>query len=587
MIINPTINYSQKAVLPQCVSFKANDESLNSISTVYRMPSAELLKTYTGVNNVNFAGRLDPQNHEKAKVQRNLKGEFWGHAYGVDYMTSYSLLKSLGNYIDNNIELSDSDIKKINTQKANIHNFNSLLVTNEPIKKPEEFDLETRNALKELKTQLKDIKETFKQAGLSDKEVNIFNKFVANTFLTLYFMGFPDAVGHAGQVTRKNIVEAYKFNASNENILKSAIVGWLHDPKLKANISWSNLATHPVIGGAIALTVLDSKEFDDLLVDYLPDNKAIKSFKEGIVESLFVNNDSAFVLQNVVLNKPVFPVPNPQDGVASNCPDIVEVANKRLDAPSEGKKPDMITSKLLNAIKFIKFDTGIKALNIGSFGTMCNHLSSKYPVLGSKQASKVLDDILNGKISNPDIIFDLNKTIKGNPNSVKPLKIKSTALFCHHDEVSESGKIPSLALVISDPLLLSPHKVLIGGMQKTPVERIKSYISSFNDNVKAIPFEAKENALCWQLDLYTSMLKAADELSSQNNFETFNECFKDESFDVKLNHLIELISTSSTWGEYADFEINDVNKEKLTHMYSVVANHYKQATETSEGMFKI
>lgn len=553
----------------------------------FKQPSPELFKAYNNIKSLNFTGKLDPERHIKAKVQRNLSGEFWGNVYGIDYMSSYRVSNAVRDFIENAKEPSDKILKEINRQKSVNSNFMSLLITNEPVKKPEDFALETKQIFKDLKIQMFELNKTFEQVGFNLKEVKLFNKFVADTFVTLYLMGFPDAISHAGQVARKNVVEAYKMKASNEDILKSAMVGWLHDPKLKPNVSWSNLATHPIVGGAIAIKVLDSYDFDKMLTNYLPDQKAVSAFKDGIIESLFVNNDSAFVLENVVLNKPPFPVPNPENGVADKDPSISNLAKRRLKAPSEGLKPESITSSVLKNIKGISFDTGIIALKGFVFKNICKDLSSKYPVLMTKSSGQVFSDILNGKITDDALINDLNKAIKERSGSTKSLKIAASTLFCHHDEVTSSGKIPSLALVISDPLLLSPHKVLLGGTQNTPVGRIVSFLHSFNANVESVPLQAKENALIWQVDLYRSMLAAADELSSQNNLQAFIEQHKAESFEEQLQLLTQILTTSSTWGEFADFEINGSSNDKLTHMSSVIAKHYKQATEESPGMFNV
>lgn len=587
MIISPLHKQALNLPFKQAVTIDNIKNSALEPSLQDKKVSLELYQAYNGIKPLAFKGKLDPQNTERARVQRNLRGEFWGNVHGVDYIASYRVTNAICDFIEKSTPIPESVLKEINDQKASNTNFMSLLVTNESIKTPEEFAIETQECFKDLQIQMNNLNKTFEQVGFTVEEVQLFNKFVAETFTTLYLMGFPDAISHAGQVARKNVVEAYKLKASNEDMLKSAMVGWLHDPKLKPNISWSNLATHPVVGGSIASTVLESYELDKMLTAYLFEKDAVSTFKDGIIESLFVNNDSAFVLENVVLNKPPFPVPNSEEGVAYKDPNIANVAKGRLNAPSEGKKPELITSEILKNIRGIKFDTGIKALKVHAFKVICNELSSKYPVLKMKSSDNILSDIIKGKITDVDLINDLNKAIKERPGSIKSLKISASSLFCHHDEVTMSGKIPSFALVISDPLLLSPHKILLGGAQKTPVERIKSFFTSFNENVKAVPFDAKENALIWQVDLYRSMLNAADELSHQTNFEAFNKQYGKESFEKQSQKLVELLSLSTTWGKYADFEINKENNDKLTHMSSVIAKHYKQATEESPGMYNV
>ena len=63
-------------------------------------------------------------------------------------------------------------------------------------------------------------------------------------------------------------VYIYKFTIEDtkKEILKSAIVGYGHDPKLDSAISWGNLASHPISAAAMSQKILSEGKLYSLLL---------------------------------------------------------------------------------------------------------------------------------------------------------------------------------------------------------------------------------------------------------------------------------------------------------------------------------
>jgi hypothetical protein len=155
------------------------------------------------------------------------------------------------NYLYHNTELDPKTINTIVKQKMYCSNFQSL-VMNDDLQTYSYYEEMTTLFLTLLKQEIKELYRIFSVLSFNEKELLIFSQFVANSSLVLFYMGFADAIPHAAQVTKKCIVEAFKRSSYKYQILQSAIVGWIHDPKFPIKFSWSNLAAHPIIASAIA-----------------------------------------------------------------------------------------------------------------------------------------------------------------------------------------------------------------------------------------------------------------------------------------------------------------------------------------------
>ena len=318
-------------------------------------------------------------------------------------------------------------------------------------------------------------------------------------------------------------------------------------------------------------------EFEGLLTQLLGDSSKTNKFIKNVSESLFINNDSEWVMNNVILHKNKY-IPGAQDGIADKAPDIEDTMIQRFKAPSKGEEPKEISPKDLKTLEHMKFYTGIRGINKKAFEQILPEVSKNFSEIKDKSPQEVYKGIMNGEISNPELINTLKEKLTDN-NGITESKISGSVLLCHHME-TEEGKIAAKTLIEADPMLLSPHKIVMSGFEPTSIGRISSFMKSFDGNINGLPKEDNEKGKAWQKELLISMMKAADELSDNKKAINYNT--------MSINELAEKLSNAETWGDYGNLDTkNPENKGKLQEMSDVIKKHYDKAAEESKNMFNI
>lgn len=543
------------------------------------------------------------------------------------------------NFIHNKVQLPEEIFNTLAIRKMHVKNFQNF-ITGIPISGINVYKLRTNKFLSDLQQELLDINKVFEKINLSNTEKELFNSFVSKTASILYNMGFSDAIPHAGQVTRKCIVEAYKRATTTTEILQSAMVGWVHDPKVPFKVSWSNLSTHPIIASAIADNVLNQPDFLEKLKHYfehLPlEDKAIsENFTKGIVEALAINNDSEYVLKNGILNRPEWaPGPAEPAGVIDQiyslskeqlslmginitpeklAQSIKSNAIKRFEASANRNKLEKFEKSIEMVLKNVYLETGIRGIPVKVFKKAIKSLTYKYHFLENLDPMEVYNQILQGEIESQELIADLSNSLKlvSSPdnNVFEVPKVSGLSLFNHHIEV-ENASIAALSLEIADPLLLSPHKLLEGGAKNSAIEQIEDFLVSFERNVKFLPKDAQASGRIWQRDLYYSILAATDELTGNNKLESFHSKFDHlpdeyklfqtnsshklnlEIIEKQVKDLTLMIKDPDSWKNPAknkDFT-NFIHKEALQEekfqlLFETLKKYYDSAAEKSPEMF--
>jgi len=536
-----------------------------------------LPSTYYNHPNISFLGKYDPTHKEIAQITHALKGWPGERIKGPNYFASPKIVQELYAFIHSGKNLDNETIFSISQKRAQAHNNFVLTKINAPIKSSQDFLPETQKFVQELKTETTTTQKTLCGLGLNKAEIKLFNKFAATTASTLFQMGYPDAIAHSSQVARKCAIEASLKTKDSTEILKSAMVGWLHDPKFPANISFSNLAAHPVIAGAISTEILDSKEFQISLTHLLSSSAKAKSFAHGINESLLINNDSEYVMSNVILHKRSF---SPQNGLADVAPEAEPIIRQRFLAPSKGELPQEVSFQTLKTLHKMPFETGILGINLDSLQKACSELSSNFKEAKAKTPEEIHNGILSGKIKNSDFVNALRQKLQSDPKGIENHRIPGSTLLCHHLETSQDGRIPAATLIVADPMLLSPHKIILGNVESfNPVGRIESFLKSIDDNVNALPKDNQPKGKVWQKELLVSMANAADELSGRPNTDHLKKSIEELSQNLK---------EPQSWGEYSSLDLKLLeNTPKITQMTDVIKRHYDHAASNSENMFKV
>lgn len=530
---------------------------------------------------LSFKGMYNPSKIDLKSLYNGLQGTIvkgQEKGLGPKYTTNETITNALKSLITKNETINEVAKNQLTRMRAYAANFRAFL-TGKDIKPVEGYSQDTEKFINELQTHLPILNKTANEAGLSPEQIDFMNDFIAQTSPTLYSMGFDDAIPHSTQVARKCMLETRKQGGTKLDILQSALVGWLHDPKFPVAYSWSNLATHPIIASSIAEETLNKPENIKSLDNLFKGNKtAATKFVNGVSEALLINNDSDFVMKNVILHKAGF-MKNSEAGIADLVEGVEDIAQKRFIASQKGEVPPLFAPEMRKKMQEVSLGTGIMGVNVDKLKTAIEELSTEYPGL----SSKFWQDIFYGNVSDKKLLSDAKKNLDSK-GAIVELKVKGDNLFCHHKEV-QNAPFAANSLIVADPMLLSPHKIISEGSQKTILGRIESYCDSFNNNVKSVPIEYSGSAKEWQKKVLTSMVKSADELTGNKNIQKANEN-SSLSMDEQIQKLIELIKNKETWGQYADVEpaLKDSSFEKTI---STISKNYNDTAESSKEMFAV
>jgi len=406
-------------------------------------------------------------------------------------------------------------------------------------------------------------------------EVHLFERFISCTVMALFAMGYPDAAHHSSQVARLCVVKAAKNGAGRPELLQAVMVGWLHDPKLMTTLSIDNLSTHPVVASAMAYGVLYQPTFFNLLKIHLNSLGAKPHcFIRGVTDALSVNNDSRFVAERFIYDQVAMQIVR-QCGKALGEPltqNLWKTHQQRLGAPSRGVMPDAFSETLVVTIGKTQLDSGFIGLQKEAWRSACiasGALNDGDPEI-DKQADALYQAALIGKFKTPGQLKTithmlLNPTDPNQPRNVRWM-VNGLHLFSHHDEVCIHGKAAALALVCSDPLMLSPHKIMEVRPNDEPlIKRLQSYMVSLKSNINDLPKSARLSALTWQRSIYLCLLKAAKKLAGGNALSDFYNSHHNTSVEEDLEALEVLVLSPKTWKQSA--HLTNVGDDELQFTY--------------------
>lgn len=543
------------------------------------------------------------------------------------------------NLIHNNIQPNEEEILELARNKTCNANFQRFIIK-KLTREMTVYENESREFLCDLALEIKGLDNIIRQIGLSEEEIELFHLFISRTSPILFYMGFSDAINHAAQVAQKCILEAYKRNARNFEILQTAMVGWIHDPKVPLKYSWSNLTTHPIIASAVAINVLHQEDIFHKLKHYLnrcSQNSALKTenYINGIAEALAINNDSEYVLHNGILYRPKWASgPFEPGGVIDQILELSEndlvamgiehtpgemakILEKNavfwFETSIEGSKIKEFNKEINLILKHLQFETGIRGLKLKVFEKLIRPIVNKHFNKDTFSAREIFEDLIQGKIQNKQFEEDLRNSFSLDKQQNKDLfvipMVSGTSLFSHNLEL-ENFTIAALILEIADPLLLSPHKLMVEGVKETSLEQIEDFLESFDKNIIHLPKDSSIGGKIWQRDLYFSLIKAADELTNKNKQAEFNLKLKHleakyhpfltisteeinlHIIEDQIKQLISLIKDPETWinnetGEnYANIKRKNLSEaEKIEKLFNCLKNNYDIAAEKSPEMF--
>lgn len=545
------------------IESREKSPSAASLKAFY-LPTASIKKP----RSIHFAG--GPSSAEITGIVNSLSG--WKNdenVIGPNYFPEPTVANALLESVAEHRDLSAAMLEKIAQHKARVQNIHNLLL-NKPAVTATSFQEETLQFANEYKTRLTQLNNFLTAEGIPSIAIHLFNQYASYTAPIMFAMGFPDAVAHAADVAQLTYLRAKKVGASQADAVQALFVGWLHDPKLPGAISWSNLATHPAIASSIALHTLSQPEINATLEHY-SENPVL--FREGIKDALAINNDSAWVMNNVILHKSAFS-PMSERGLADTQPEnphaetprhIEELFNARFEAPSQSTSLPPISDSLMEAMNQVELSTDLRGLRYDAF-------SEEYKRTITREA---LTNLLDGKAENSELWTRTQQLIAEQPSRfvVNP-KVKGGTLSCHHMEV-ENAPFAARALAEADPLLLSPHKVIAQTSGTTMIARLASFITSFDNNICFLPRSAQEDGKAWRNHLMIAMLGAAQEL-------TGNSLLEDETAIGMLIYNDEALKKKvldpATWqGPKGNYDSAAPGSADFTKVLSALKTSYEMA----------
>lgn len=528
-------------------------------------------------------GTYSPSRKEIMAIRNALLGWSEVDAIGPDYFATQAVERALYSFITKGKKVSQLVRMSLSRGRARINNFYKLINAGSVVRfsPPDCYFDETRAFLAQLEEQVKIWNGgSFTNLNMSEREQQIYWKVVAKTAPVLFNMGFNDAIAHSAQVSRLAASMASHMGARHSEILQAAIVGWLHDPKLHPaiDLSHENLATHPVNAAGLAWCVFHNPAIKRLLTSYFNGNKSsLDAFVEGAVDALGINNDSRFVQMTVVLPTYVKRVSErfgPE--LASQFTGIVEA---RLESAALGKRPRELPPHLHGVLSQIRLDSGLRG--ISKYGLVRALAEAGIEV---SDPVEYINCLLDGRCTITDVDL-LHLRVPLLNYAVLTVDVDSATLLHHHQEVIESGRVAAEALVIADPMMLSPHKVA-SVYKNAFIERLKSFVASFDDNNKLMPKSARVASTRWQRAVYLSMLLAADRLTGSSKMDEFKSTHPGGSPAKDVDALRTLLLQDGTWGRFAQVEGTmedpDVRRASaaLEAAYVDVVNQFRKAVYT-------
>lgn len=531
-----------------------------------------------------YCGKYSPPEGELYALCNGLLGWSPVRGLGPKYFAPPSVEEDLRTAIAEGNAASLRTRSQLASARARVVNFFALLDRSKPIvfKTARDFEREVDTFLAQLKAQAEIWEHTaFGALDFSPAEKGLYHRAIAKIAPVLYTMGFADAIPHAGQVSRLTATMANSLNARPSQVLQAGIVGFLHDPKFHPglDLGHQNLATHPVVAAALAYLVFQDATLRSKLREYFHGNKLkAAEFVDGMVDALSVNNDSRFVQMFVIL--PVYLKRIGEvfgDDVAT---DLKSVMERRLESASLGTAPPEVPRHLHGCLEQVTFDSGLRGISLQGWkaALAASGIETKAPVALFRR-------LIDGKASEltSESVEELARQLANLPHAVLSVKIRAADLLHHHQEVAPAGRKAAEALVIADPMMLSPHKV--ASVYNTAiVERLDSYLKSFEDNIRLLPRSANRFGRLWQRAVYLSLLDAADRLNGTSLLVAFKNGRPGGSLKQDIDDLRALVLAPATWGSFAHAtgtpaDSDDIRRalEALENAYVATVNQYREA----------
>lgn len=514
---------------------------------------------------IKFFSPYTPGAEELSTIQNALLG--WPHDSGIiapSYYPDKAIEDAVLALIKDDAPLSENIIDLLTERKLSVLNFHYFILKQPLQQKTEAHLADTREFFRVLNQELNVSRDFFKQRfGFTANYLDFLAIVMAKTAPMFFFMAYPDAASHPAQVSLQCVIEASKRDAHDLELLQAACVGWMHDPKLDSvTMSWSNLATHPIIGSTIALNILNQEDIIEHLnacisetPDQNPNPQEVlnqENFIRGIVEALSINNDSRFVLENAILKKPPFASVGSEDGLAqqlefTEAQALIYIAEERFRAPARGKFPPLIPKDLIDSLESTSLGTGLRGIKASTL-----EAAVKEVINPDTSASDIYAQIIAGKIDQETankLVDELDEYKK----SIIDPQVKGISLFSHHEEVCPSGRQAAYALAVSDPSQLSLHKVIELKQAPTVLEMIHTFTKGFEDNMTYLPKDAVMSSRLWQRDMYLSIIEAADTLTGKRYQEKAKETLnldERENYTIvcqDINQLQYWINDAKTW----------------------------------------
>jgi hypothetical protein len=518
--------------------------------------------SHTVLDTVRFGKGYGPTTSQLTPLEEGLKG-FPNNLQmqGPRYFASPHLEQAMLDFISGNVSAGNiaQEMAEMKTSAMNT----LALWKNKPLHTSNDYLSDAQDFLKILQTETQDIQAIFKgKFGFKELEIKILNAFIAKTAPILFSMGFPDAAAHSAQVCKLSVYKAYAISGghiSRLELLKEACVGLIHDPKLSPAVfsfkEYTNLATHPIVASVIAQNVCQDPAFNALLHQY-PGTK-VASYINGVVNALPINNDSKFVCDGSI----IAPIK------AQLKPDIAEQFQKealaRFEAPSKGVKPKPFSRKVVAALNGITMGTGL--VGIRTQGLTSDEIQT-------------LQKIIEGRITDTDTLSGLSQKLH-EQKAFHETQVDALTLFCHHDEVQRSAKMAALALINSDPLLLTAHKILASGPESF-LGNIASYTKSFGDNINYLPQKTRHFAYTWSRAMLVALANASDSLAGRLPGSTAEAIQKSSpSLESEIEALKQTIVAPETWPSVA-------NSTKDQAVYNQGSQTVESAYLRIKGMFR-
>jgi hypothetical protein len=496
-----------------------------------------------------FAASID----EILSIRNGLLG--WPNlgALGPSYFLPKSYEEELYEYLVADKKVSRQCRRALAVQRAQVVNFYSLLDEAQQSFEPRRaagFRGEVSVFLKQLKHHIGIWKtRTFNSLGFNETARDLYLRFVAKAAPSMFFMGFPDATNHSQQVSRLCAAIAGASGGNPSDILLASLFGEIHDPKLSVpqrDIMRINLATHPVVAAALAYTILGNKTIFDKLVAYSGTLEEVYDLIAGAVDGLGINDDSRFVDMNVI-HPIICQAVSERFGVDATD-QLKSIMEQRLESASKGVEPPELPEDLHGCLAEIKFESGLRGLKMSDWQSALRNVGI---TADPEQFFYKLTGGLRTYLTTAQLWALKQAVIRLPSSAIIKAEVNATTLLHHHQEVRESGRLAALALYIADPMMLSPHKVF-AVYPTAIIERARSFIPSFDDNIRLLPMGAHMIGLLWQNAVYLSMLDGMDDLNNTCLLADFKASHGERSLTERIDELWQLVLSPENWGRYAE-----------------------------------